>query len=377
MRIKKQVIFGFAVTMPVVLVIGLIKYFQISASMAEHANFTLPPEAITSVVTKVEPWRSQFKAIGTLVPIQGAVLGSEVIGRVAKINIESGQDVTKGAVLIELDTTVESANLNEAQAKLERARKRAKRYEQLRSTKAISQEDLDDAEMDLKTAEASVTSLQSVIDRKNIVAPFSGRVGIRQVNVGQIVLPGVDIIPLISLAPLFINFTAPQQLKPKIKIGGTVVVQSDAFKGEKFYARISAIDPNVSTGSRNFGIQATLSNSDKRLSPGMFVTVEVELPEVESFPIIPSTSIAYAPYGNSIYIVEELKDKSGREFKGVRQQMVQLGETKGDMVQVIGGLKAGQEVATSGVFKLRPNAPVLVNNSLQPEMSESPSPSDT
>lgn len=374
---KKQILWGLGLTIPIVILFGVIKYFQISSAMAEHANFAMPPEAVTSTVAKVEPWRTQLKVIANLAPAQGATLGSEVIGRIAKINVDSGQDVVKGEVLIELDTTVEVANLKEAQAKLERARRKVQRYEALKATKAVSPENLDDAEMEFKTAQASAQSFQSIIERKNIVAPFSGRIGIRQVNVGQIVLPGADIIPLISLDPLYVNFSVPQQLSSKIKVGGSISVTSDSFLGEVFHATISAVDPNVSQSNRNFSVQATLSNSDKKLSPGMFVNALIDLPDVDSYPTIPSSSISYAPYGDSIYIIEQLKDKDGKEFKGVRQQMVQLGTTKGDLVQVTSGLKAGEEVVTSGVFKLRPNAPVLVNNSLQPGMSKSPTPADT
>ena len=377
MNTKKQILLGLGVTIPVVIVLALIKYFQISAAIAEHANFVMPPEAVTSTIARVEPWKAQLKVVGTLAPAQGAILGSEIIGRIAKVNIESGQDVEKGTVLIELDTSVEVANLKEAQAKLERARKKVQRYDQLKATKAISPENLDDAELEFKTAQASVQSFQSVIDRKNIVAPFSGRIGIRTVNVGQTVLPGSEIIPLIALDPLYLNFSVPQQLISKIKVGGLVEMTTDSFKGESFKAKITAIDPNISESNRNFSVQATLSNTDKKLSPGMFVTAQVELPEVDSFPTIPLTSISYAPYGDSVYIIENLKDKDGKSFKGVRQQMIQLGTSKGDLVQVLSGLKEGEEVVSSGVFKLRPNAPVLVNNSIQPGNSKTPTPADT
>ena len=377
MNTKKQILLGLGVTIPVVIVLALIKYFQISAAIAEHSNFAMPPEAVTSTIARVESWKAQLKVVGTLAPTQGAILGTEIIGRITKVNVESGQDVEKGTVLIELDTSVEVANLKEAQAKLERARKKVQRYDQLKATKAISPENLDDAELDFRTAQASVQSFQSVIDRKNIVAPFSGRIGIRTVNVGQTVLPGSEIIPLIALDPLYLNFSVPQQLISKIKVGGLVEMTTDSFKGESFKAKITAIDPNISESNRNFSVQATLSNTDKKLSPGMFVTAQVELPEVDSFPTIPLTSISYAPYGDSVYIIENLKDKDGKSFKGVRQQMIQLGTSKGDLVQVLSGLKEGEEVVSSGVFKLRPNAPVLVNNSIQPGDSKTPTPADT
>ena len=374
---KKQILWGLSVTVPVVIVLAFIKYIQISSAIAAHANFAMPPEAVTSTVLQVEQWRAQLKVVATLSSAQGAMLGSEVIGRIAKINVESGQDVEKGNVLIELDTTVETANLKEAQARLERARRKVQRYEQLKTTKAVSPENLDDAEMEFKSAQASAQSFQSLVERKNIVAPFSGRIGIRQVNVGQTVLPGSEIIPLISLDTLYVNFTVPQQMISKIKVGGAIAVTTDAFKGEVFQANITAIDPNISESNRNFAVQATLANSDKRLSPGMFVTAQIDLPEVNAFPTVPLSSISYAPYGDSVYIVEQLKDKDGKSFKGVRQQMVQLGTTKGDLVQVTKGLNEGQEVVTSGVFKLRPNAAVLINNTIQPGSSKSPNPADT
>jgi membrane fusion protein (multidrug efflux system) len=374
---KKQILLGFGIVFPVILLIAAIKFFQVRAAIAEHSGFKMPPESITSTVATTQQWKSQFKAIGSLASVQGSMLSTEVIGRISKINVESGQDVEKGTIIIELDTTVETANLKEAQAKLERSRKKVQRYDQLRSTKAVSPENLDDAEMEFRTAQASVQALQSIIDRKNIAAPFSGRVGIRQVNVGQIVLPGNWIVPLYSLSPLYVNFSVPQQLLAKIRVGGNVSVTLDAFPGEFFQAQVTAIDPMVSESSRNVAVQATIPNLDKRLSPGMFISAIIDLPEVQSYPVIPSSSISYAPYGDSIYVIETMKDKDGAEYKGVRQQMVQLGVTQGDLVQITSGLKEGEEVVTSGVFKLRPNAAVSVNNSIQPSSSKNPNPADT
>ena len=373
----KQILLGAVVVLTVIVMIAAKKYFQVTAAIAQHANFQMPPEAVTSMKVKFEPWQQQFKAIGSLAPVQGAMLSTEVIGRIAKINVESGQDVKKGDLIIELDTTVEQANLNEAQAKLERARKKLQRYEQLKNTKAITTDNLEDVDTEYRTSEAAVQSFKSVIERKNIVAPFSGRVGIRQVNVGQIVLPGTAIIPLFSLDPLYVNFSVPQQYLPKIKVGGSVQVTLDAFKDEIFTAKISAIDPNVSESNRNVSVQGTLPNPDKKLSPGMFATALVDLPQINSLAVVPASSVSYAPYGDSIYIIEQVKGKDGKEFLGVRQQTIQLGETKGDVVQVISGLKENEEIVTSGVFKLRPNAPVLVNNSLQPGSSKNPNPADT
>jgi len=373
----KQIFLGVAVVLPIIVVIAGIKFFQVKAAIAEHSNFQMPPEAVTSMKVKLQLWTQQLKVIGTLAPVQGATLGTEVIGRVSKINVESGRDVEKGTIIIELDSSVEQANLKEAQAKVERARKKVQRYEQLKSTKAISPENLDEVETEYRTSMASMQSLQSIIDRKNIVAPFSGRVGIREVNVGQIVIPGTAIIPLYSLDPLYVNFSVPQQFLPKMKVGGSVSITLDAFKDKKFIAVISAINPNVTESVRNVAIQATLSNGDMKFSPGMFVSVLVDLTQVDNLVVIPSSSISYAPFGDSVYVIEQVKGQDGKEFLGVRQQMVQLGETRGDLVQIISGLKEGEEIVTSGVFKLRPNAPVKVNNSIQPSALENPTPADT
>ena len=373
---KKQILLGFAVVFPLILLIALIKFFAVKAAIAEYANFSPPPEAVTSMTVHAETWKRQHKAVGSLAPFQGAMLGTEIIGRIAKINVESGQEVAKGTVLVELDTTVEEANLREVLARLERAKKKIARYEQLKSSKALSPEALDDAELELHTAAATVDSLRSTISRKNVVAPFSGRVGIRQVNVGQTVVPGASIIPLYSLDPLYVNFTVPQQTISSLRVGGEVRVTVDAFPNITFEGILTAIDPVVSESSRNASVQATIKNPEHKLLPGMFGSVVVDLPDSDTYPIIPISSISYAPYGDSVYVIEQLKDKSAKAYLGVRQQMVQLGETRGDFVQVIKGLKEGDEIATSGVFKLRPNASVIVNNALRPAFSLSPNPSD-
>lgn len=373
----KQIFLGTAFVLPVILIIGAIKYFQVTAAIAEHANFSPPPEAITTAKVAAQDWQRTYSAVGSVVPIDGAMLAADEIGRVSKINFDSGQDVQAGQVLVELDTTVEQANLKEAQARYDRAKKKADRYEQLKNTKAVSPDVIDDTWMELRQATSAVDSLTSIIRRKNIIAPFSGRVGIRQVNVGQVVLPGTAIVALHALDKLYVNFSLPQQALPEISAGAAVNIKVDAYSGTEFHGKINAIDPHISESTRNVTLQAVVENLDKRLRPGMFASVELLLPEIRHVLAIPATSINYAPYGDSVYVVSKMNDPKGQEYLGVQQKMIQLGEHRGDFVEVRSGLSESEEIASAGVFKLRQGAAVLVNNDIKPNESLTPNPADT
>jgi len=377
MKTRKQILLGLGITFPIIVIIALTKFFQVRAAIAEHANFAMPPEAITTAKAEFQEWGQTYSAIGSVSPINGAVLAAEVIGRVAKVQIESGQDVTEGTIIVSLDTEVEDAQLKESQARLERAKKRVDRYEAIKNTKALSPEVLDDALMEYKQAAAAAESLKAVVRRKNIVAPFSGTLGIRKVSVGQVLIPGSEVVPLYSLDQLYVDFTLPQQTLPNLTAGASVTLTVDTYPGETFSGKVSAIDSRVSDTTRNIAVQATVENRDRKLRPGMFANVNLILPTKARALVIPATSVNYAPYGDSVYVVSAMKDEKGKDYFGVTQKIVQLGEKRGDLVTIASGLAEGEEVASSGVFKLRPGASVFVNNSLQPSQSLTPTPADT
>lgn len=373
-RSTKRGLYG---TLGVILLLALIKFFQIRAAIAAGASRQMPPDAITSATVKEETWPIEVTAIGTLAPVNGAVLAAEELGRVDKILFEPGSDVKAGSVLVALDTSVEDAQLQSAQAQLDVATVDLNRAKSLRERGANSQSDFDNARATHRSAAAEVDRLKAVISRKKIVAPFDGTTGVRLVNPGEVIQPGTSVVSLQALDSLLLNFTVPQLDLGKITPGSKVHFTVDAFPKDEFAATISAVDPSVDEKTRNARVQATLTNTDHKLRPGMFVNLAVVLPEVEHVLSIPSSGVAYAPYGNSVFVVEKMKNPKDEEYLGVRSQLVKLGRHQGDMVAVVSGLTAGQEIASSGVFKLRPGSPVVVKNEVKPGEELHPAPSDT
>lgn len=374
---KRQIYLTLGIIGAVVVVFGLIKYIQVSRAIAASQAFAPPPEAITSMVAEQTTWPRTFDAVGSITPENGVTLSAEEPGRVARIGFESGSEVNAGDVLVELDTSVEEANLKAALAKLEAAQRDLARAQRLRSTNAVSQETLDNALSLARQSEAESQSLHAIIGRKKVTAPFSGRAGIRLVNVGQYISAGTPVVPLHSLDPMYIDFTLPQQDVPSLAVGQTVQVRVDAFKDRMFPGSISAINPQVDSSTRNVAIRATIPNADQALRPGMFADARVILPQSDTLIAIPATSISYAPYGDTVYVIEQMKDPSGKEYTGVRQQVVKLGRRQGDQIAILDGIKPGEQIATSGIFKLRPGAAVQINNSFSPGNSLSPKPADT
>lgn len=351
------------------------KYLAISAAIAANSNFSPPPEAVTTTISKSEQWPQTYEGIGTARAPQGAILSVEEPGTVSKIHVESGAEVQAGQLLVELDTSVEEAQLDGAKARLALARYELERLKPLRDRKAISKSDFDQAEAELRSADAQTKSLAALITRKRVVAPFSGTVGIRQVNLGEYVAAGRGIIPLFSSRPIFVDFTVPQVLLGTIKVGQPVEV-SLSESTTTTTGTLTAIDPQVNERTRNIALQVTVQNEEGRLRPGMFVRVSLERGAPIEVIALPASSVSYAPYGDTVWVVETMKDPSGKEYLGVRPQVVTIGPSKGDLVAVLSGLTPGQQVATSGVFKLRPGAAVMVNNDFAPSGELMPQASD-
>jgi len=366
------VIAGFIV---VALSLGAVKVAQIKeASSAPHVT---PPNAVTSTVAKTESWEPIISSVGNVAPVQGVTLSNEIEGTIDKIAVENGALVKAGDLLLHLDTSVEEAQLASAHARLEWAELQRKRAAELREKQTVSQAELDQALSQVEQAKADAKALQATIDKKSIRAPFDGRVGIRSVNLGQFIQRGVALIPLQKLNPIYVNFYVPQRQIPDIRTGQTVNVTVDAYGERTFPGKVSAINPEVDSSTRNIFVQALLENPDELLRAGMFARVDVALPASTSAVVLPSTSIAYAAYGNSVFIVEKMKSKEGAEYLGVRQQFVKLGPTRGDLISILDGVKAGEQVVTSGVFKLRNGVPVEINNAVQPSSKAAPKPANT
>jgi len=360
------------IALGVVLCLATIKGCQIRSAIQQNANHQMPPQGVTSYVVLPQTMETLVSAVASLVSVQGAMLSAEEAGKVTKINFESGALVNAGDVLVQLDTSVEEAQLKSAEAKAQLAQVSLKRTRTLRPSNAASQSDLDAAEAQAKQAEADANSVRAQISRKTIIAPFAGRTGIRTVNAGDFVTQGQQIVPLESLTVLFANFSLPQQLLSSINVGQTVRLTSDAIPNETFSGAVTAIDPKVNEITRNFKVQATFQNPESKLRPGMFGTVNIVTGKKDGILAIPVSSINYAPYGNSVYVISKLDNGAGGTYDGVEQKIIQLGEARGDLVEVISGLQPGDKIVSSGAFKLMPKMAVIENNVVAPGQSTNP-----
>jgi membrane fusion protein, multidrug efflux system len=372
----KRMIFMLAVTTSVLAALGLLKYQQVQEAIAKNAAFRPAPEAVTTIVTRQERWPDTLKAIATVAAVQGVVVSADLPGIVNRIEFESGGSVNAGDVLVKQDVRQEQAQLAAAEAARDLARLNFARLEGLTTQGAVSQVDYDKAEADQKQTEANVQEIRATIARKTICAPFSGILGIRQVNLGQYLTSGAPIVSLQKLDPIYVDFAVPQQYLINIRVGSQVRIESADLKGAQLNGRVTAIDSVVDANTRNVQVQTTIPNSAAKLRPGMFVEAEVWLGTSGRVIALPAPAINYAPYGDSVFVVAELKDTNGQSYRGVRQQFVKLGEAHGDQVAVISGLIAGEEVVTSGTFKLRNGTAVLVNNSVRPSNEKAPKPED-
>ena len=359
-------------------VIGGLAYFklrQVQAAVKSHA-FTPPPEAVTTIAAKQEVWPSTLSVVGTMNAIHGVTVSADLPGTVDQINFDSGKWVKEGEVLVQLDTRQERAQLAATQAQQDLAKINYDRTRQLVNEGVISRQDYDKAMADQRQTEANTAEIKATIDRKTIRAPFSGVLGIRQVNLGQYLAAGAPIVPLQSLDPIYVNFNVPQQIVGRMQPGRNVHITSDNLPGTAFTGRVNAVDSVVDQSTRNVQVQATLANPGGKLHPGMFVEVEVGVGEQRTVFPLPASAISYAPFGDSVFVVTDLKSPSGEPYRGVRQQFVKVEGSRGDQVGVISGLNPGDVVVTSGVFKLRNGAAVAVNNKIQPGNNPAPKPED-
>jgi membrane fusion protein (multidrug efflux system) len=354
--------------------IGFYKYQQIRAAMA-GGGYTPPPTTVTTVIAKAEEWPATLTAIGTVEAVNGVLVSADLSGVVREIAFESGKRAAKGQVLVRLETSTERAQLAQAQASWDLAKLNLDRAERLIERGVIAQSELDRYRAEARQAEATVDAIRATIDRKTIVAPFSGVLGIRQVDLGQRLSEGDPIVPLQSLDPVYVNFSLPQGDVKALKVGAEVRVTSDGSSTTQT-GRITSINSVIDPSTRNVQAQATFSNRGEVLRPGMFVDVLVDLGSASSTITLPTSAIAYAPYGNSVYVVEELKDPAGKAYKGVSQRFIGTGRERGDQVAVLTGLKPGEEVVSAGAFKLRQGAAVVVDNKVQPGNDPAPKPED-
>ena len=357
--------------------IGFIKFRQIQTAIAEGSAFQPPPEAVTTIVAQREDWPATLTAIGTMAAVQGVTVSTDLPGTVDRIAFESGKAVRAGAVLVQLDTRQERSQLAALEAQRDLARLNFARMKDLLQQKVIAQSEYDRAMTDQKETDARLGETQTTIERKTIRAPFSGILGIRQVNRGQYLAAGDPVVGLQSLNPIYVNFGVPQQDAGQIRVGRDVRITAEDLQNANFVGRVTAIDSKVDQATRNVQVQATLPNPAGNLRPGMFVQTELNLGASRAVIALPAPAISYAPFGDSVFVVSDLKDPNGKPYRGVRQQFVKLGGSRGDQVAVVSGINPGDEVVTSGVFKLRNGAAVVVNNKVKPANNPKPKPEDS
>jgi membrane fusion protein (multidrug efflux system) len=370
---------SFAVLIVVLVIGGLagVKALQVQKLMAIGKSYTMPPESISSVVAHEEKWQGTLTAIGSVMAVQGVNVTTEVAGLVRELAFEPGAVVAKDDLLVRLDTSSEEAQLRAMEAQLELAKLNFERMSKLRADNMVSQADLDTAEATMKQSQANADAIRTTIEKKTIRAPFAGRLGIRQVNLGQYLDVGKPIVSLQSLSPVYADFSLPQQELSRLNTGMRVRLYVDAFPERTFEGTLTTINPDLDPATRSIGLQATIQNPDQVLRPGMFARAEVLLPEEKTVLVIPSTSVLPAPYGDSVYIIEPSSAPGGKDGLSVRQQFVRTGASRGDYLSVESGLKPGDKIASSGVFKLRNGMAIVENNDLAPKPALAPKPPDS
>ena len=385
----KRMILMLAVTGAFVAALGFVKFKQIQVAVAQGAAFQPPPDAVTTIVAQPEAWPATLTAIGTMAAVQGVTVSADLPGTVDRIAFESGRAVRQGDVLAQLDIRQERAQLAAVEAQRELARLNFDRMQGLLKERVISRAEFDRATAEQSQTEARVGEIRAAIDRKTIRAPFTGILGIRQVNVGQYLAGGDPLVSLQSLNPIYVNFGVPQQDAGQARVGRAVRVTAgdppspSASAGQAadrldvaITGRVTAIDSVVDEKTRNVQVQATLANPDGKLRPGMFVQTELVLGASRPVVSLPASAISYAPFGDSVFVVTDLKDPAGKTYRGVRQQFVKIGSARGDQVAIASGINPGDEVVTSGVFKLRNGAAVQINNKVRPANNPAPKPQE-
>jgi membrane fusion protein (multidrug efflux system) len=357
--------------------LGGIKFLQIKTLIAAGKAYVPPPETVASAVVKAEQWQKTLTAIATITAVQGVTLTPDIPGTVREIAFESGATVARGDLLVKLDTSTEEAQLKAVKAQLELARINLKRAEALWAEKTLPEAELDAARAAVAQFQANAEAIQATIEKKTIRAPFDGQLGLRQVQLGQYLEAGRPIVSLQSLAPVYAEFSLPQQELSKLATGMPVRLVSDAYPDRQFEGVLSAINPDLDPATRSVALQATFANPDRLLRPGMFARAEVLLSEHQEVLVIPATAVLSAPYGDSVYVIEPAPATNAAGGLIVRQQFIRTGASRGDYVAVLSGLKPGERVASAGVFKLRNGIAVVENNELKPPATETPRPADS
>lgn len=374
---KRRIVAAIFIVLLVLGALAGVKALQIKKLRAVGKSFAPPPETVSSAVARDEKWQTTINAIGSIAAVQGVTVTPDIPGTVREIAFESGAVVAKGDLLVRLDTSTESAQLAAIQAQAELARVNLDRMRKLRAENTVSQSELDAAESSVKQYQGTADVIRAAIEKKTIRAPFAGRLGIRLVNLGQYMDTGKPIVSLQSLDSVYADFSLPQQELSRLKTGMRVCLSTDAYPGQRFEGILTTINPALDQSTRSVSLQAAFTNAGHLLRPGMFARVEVILPGEQNVLVIPATSVLSAPYGDSVYVIAtNPSTNGGPSALSVRQQFIRTGRARGDFISVESGLKAGDRIVSSGLFKLRNGMAVVENNNLVPKSSEAPRPSD-
>jgi len=373
---KSKVLLSIAIVLAVLGGLGAVKVLQIRSLIEAGKHYQEPAETVSTAEASTEKWQRSIKAVGTIAPVRGVNIAAEISGTVVEIAFESGATVKKGDLILRLDTTSEEAQLRALEAQTELARLNAKRIRELRVEKAVAQSELDNAEATLAQFQGNTDVVRATIAKKTIRAPFAGRLGIRQVNLGEFVEAGrTAIVSLQALEHVYADFSLPQQELSRIATGLKVHLAVDAFPGRQFAGEVTSLNPDLDVATRSVRVQATFENAEELLRPGMFARVELLMPGSQDVLVIPTTAVLSAPYGSLVYVIKDSTNAPNELV--VQQQFIRIGAKKGDFVSVESGLKPGDRVVRSGMFKLRNGLRVVINNDIVPPTDLAPKPANS
>jgi len=365
----------------VFLLLGLIFAFnQLKTFMIKQylSGMGMPPQTVSTMVAKADVWQPKLTSVGSVRAYRGVDLSTEIGGLVVGVPVQSGADVKEGDLLVKLNDASDVAQLNSLKALAELAKVINERDRQQLAIQAISKNTYDTSKADAKSKQAQVEAQTALVAKKNIKAPFSGRVGIVTINPGQYINPGDKLMTLQTLDPIFIDFNLPQSDAANIQVGQSITVTTDAFKNASFVGKITAVSPKVDTNTRNLQIEAQIDNPDKKVLPGMFANVNIDVGGQLNLITVPQTAVTYNPYGSTVFISKDSgkKDKEGKPIFEAQQVFVTTGQTRGDQVSILKGLEEGMTVVTSGQLKLKNGSPLNINNTVQPTNLPDPKPQE-
>lgn len=356
----------------VAIVFGAVFGFEaFKAKMISHAISALrnPPQTVSAATAEPQEWPSTLKAVASTKAVQGANLSPQVSGIVSGLHFKSGTDINKGDLLVELTDAVDVAHLDALKASAQLAQLNYDRDRSLNSN-AVTRQQVDTDLATMKNDQAQVAEQQALVDYKSIRAPFSGRLGIRQVDLGEYVAPGTPLVTIQQINPIYVDFYLAQKSIASIEVGQPVKVTVDAFPGMTFAGKISSINSLVDTATRTIQVRARVDNSHEKLLPGMFVNVEIDVGQPRRYITLPKTAITFNSYGDIAYLIEGKEE--GKTDGTAHQTFVKTGPTRGDQIAILDGIKAGDVVITAGQMKLHNGSPVTINNAVQPSSERNP-----